>query len=121
MTLACSTFHSNAMRAAVKRFFRHYLRRVELSPWQFCSDQPREPLERIDRAITFTAYCIKQWNMRELLPSLKRLEAERGRLAEEGDALEYAEKILAQSAKLIDQSGRYLPAPQNRDQSAINT
>lgn len=113
------------------RYFLRYVQQCwrigetrESMLWQCCSDtssdQPRQTLERIDRAITFTAYCMKQWKMRELLPSLKRLQAERDRLAEEGDALQYAERILAQSAKLIDQSGRYLPAPQNRDQSAIN-
>jgi hypothetical protein len=75
-------------------------------------------IDRLDRAITFTAYAMREFGMRELLPALKRLEAERDRLAEEGDALEYADKVLARSTKLIEAS-RYLPA-QNRDQSAIN-
>ena len=77
-------------------------------------------IDRLEHAIAFTAYCMTEWKMRELLPALKRLEAERSRLAEEGDALDYAEKVLAKSAKLIEQSTRYLPAPQNLDQSSIN-
>jgi hypothetical protein len=74
--------------------------------------------ERIERAITFTAYCMKRWRMPELLPTLKRLEAERDRLSDEGDALAYADSVLARSTKLIEPR-HYLPVPQNLAQSDI--
>ena len=50
MTLACSTSHSDATRAALHRFCHDYLRDEEPSPWQFCSDQPRSLSEVDDDA-----------------------------------------------------------------------
>jgi hypothetical protein len=76
-------------------------------------------IDRLEQAITFTAYAMRAFGMRELLPVLKRLEAERDRMAEEGDALEYADRVLARSTKPIEPP-RYLPPPQNLDQSAIS-
>ena len=84
-----------------------------------CTPDEVTIVDRLERAITFTAYAMREFGMRELLPSLKRLEAEPDRLAEEGDALVYADRVLARSTKLIE-APRYLPPPQNRDQSAIN-
>jgi hypothetical protein len=37
-------------------------------------------------------------NLPQLLPTLKRLEAERDRLLREGDAIEYAKRLLATAA-----------------------
>jgi hypothetical protein len=52
-------------------------------------------VERIERAITTTAYCMAEHNLPQLLPTLKRLEAERDKLIAEGDPIEYAKRLLA--------------------------
>jgi hypothetical protein len=52
-------------------------------------------LEHLERAITITARCILEFNMPEILPTLKRLEAERDRLIAEGSPAEYAKRVLA--------------------------
>jgi hypothetical protein len=51
-------------------------------------------IERIERAITLTAYIMQRHNLPQLLPTLKRLEAARDDLQVNGDALEYAKRIL---------------------------
>jgi hypothetical protein len=51
--------------------------------------------ERIERAIRTTARCMVQHDLPRLLPTLKRLEAERDRLMKEGDAIAYAKMLLA--------------------------
>jgi hypothetical protein len=52
-------------------------------------------IERIDRAIAVTASCMARHNLPQLLPTLKRLEAERDNLIANGDPIEYAKRILA--------------------------
>jgi len=52
-------------------------------------------VERIERAIAVTALCITQHNLPQLLPTLKRLEAERDRLINDGDPIAYAKRVLA--------------------------
>ncbi len=52
-------------------------------------------VERLERAIKVTARCMVEHALPQLLPILKRLEAERDRLARDGDALEYARRLLA--------------------------
>ena len=47
-------------------------------------------VERLENAITMTAYVMAHHNLPQLLPTLKRLEAERDRLLQEGDPIEYA-------------------------------
>jgi hypothetical protein len=54
-------------------------------------------IERLERAIAVTARCMAQHNLPQLLPTLKRLEAERDRLIAVGDPIEYAKRILARS------------------------
>jgi hypothetical protein len=55
-------------------------------------------VERLERAIIITARCIAEFNMPEILPTLKRLEVERDRLVAEGDPVEYAKRVLARNA-----------------------
>jgi hypothetical protein len=57
---------------------------------------PAVTVERIERAIATTAYCMAEHNLPQLLPALKRLEAERDKLITEGDPIEYAKRILEQ-------------------------
>jgi hypothetical protein len=52
-------------------------------------------VERLERAIQFTVRVMLNSNMREIRPTLERLVAERDRLVKEGDALEYARRLLA--------------------------
>lgn len=54
-------------------------------------------VERIERAIAVTASCMARHNLPQLLPTLKRLEAERDRLIAIGDPIDYAKRILARS------------------------
>jgi hypothetical protein len=42
-------------------------------------------IERLERAIAVTAYCMTKHNLPQLLPTLKRLEAERDNLIANGD------------------------------------
>lgn len=55
-------------------------------------------VERIERAILVTAYCMAQHNLPQLMPTLKRLEAERDKLISEGDPIAYAKRLLARAA-----------------------
>ena len=41
-----------------------------------------------------TAYCMTKHNLPQLMPALKRLEAERDNLIANGDPIQYAERIL---------------------------
>jgi hypothetical protein len=50
-------------------------------------------VERLENAITMTAYVMAHHNLPQLLPTLKRLEAERDRLLQE---VEYAKRVLQQ-------------------------
>jgi hypothetical protein len=52
-------------------------------------------VERLERAIKATARCMVDHDLPQLLPTLKRLEAERDRLMKEGDAIAYARRLLA--------------------------
>jgi ribosomal 50S subunit-associated protein YjgA (DUF615 family) len=51
-------------------------------------------VERIERAIATTVDCMTRHNLRQLLPTLQRLEAERDRLIAIGDPIEYAKRTL---------------------------
>jgi hypothetical protein len=55
-------------------------------------------LERLERAITITAEAMSRHNLPQLLPTLKRLEAERDNILMNGDPIEYAKRVLAKSA-----------------------
>jgi hypothetical protein len=57
--------------------------------------RPEEVIERLDRAIQLTARCMVNHRLPQILPTLKRLQAERDRLLQEGNALEYARRVLA--------------------------
>jgi hypothetical protein len=59
-------------------------------------------IDEIERAIKIVAYCIKRHNMPEALPVLKRFEAELERRLAEGDAMDYADKVLARYTKTIN-------------------
>jgi hypothetical protein len=52
-------------------------------------------IERIESAIATTAHCMAEHNLPQLLPTLKRLEAERDQLVANGDPIEYAKRVLA--------------------------
>lgn len=51
-------------------------------------------IDRIERAITVTARAMVQHHLPQLLPTLKRLEAERNQFVKEGDPIEYAKSLL---------------------------
>jgi hypothetical protein len=55
-------------------------------------------VERLERAITITAKAMSRHNLPQLLPTLKRLEAERDKLLMDGDPIAYAKRILAHQA-----------------------
>ena len=55
---------------------------------------PLKEVERLERAIAVTAYCMTKHNLPQLMPALKRLEAERDNLIANGDPIQYAERIL---------------------------
>jgi hypothetical protein len=73
------------------------MREVDISaaPTQPSRNSDEVTVERLERAIKITASCIVEHNLPQLLPTLKRLEAERDRLVQEGDAIEYARRVLA--------------------------
>jgi hypothetical protein len=52
-------------------------------------------IERIESAITITAKAMADHNQPQLLPTLKRLQAERDKMIAEGDPIEYAKRVLA--------------------------
>jgi ribosomal 50S subunit-associated protein YjgA (DUF615 family) len=52
-------------------------------------------VERIERAIAVTASCMARHNLPQLMPTLKRLEAERDQLVANGDPIQYAKRVLA--------------------------
>jgi hypothetical protein len=52
-------------------------------------------VERIERAIAITAEAMARHNLPQLLPTLKRLEAERDKLIVDGDPIDYAERLIA--------------------------
>jgi hypothetical protein len=52
-------------------------------------------VERLERAISVTANAMVLHNLRELSPTLKRLEAEREKLLTEEDPIAYAKRVLA--------------------------
>ena len=62
------------------------------------SDRPIVTTESLNRAIQTTAEMMLRHNLRQIAPTLRRLEAERDRLLQEGDPLEYAKRILARAA-----------------------
>jgi hypothetical protein len=55
-------------------------------------------LTRLDSAITLTAYVMQRHRLPQLLPTLKRLQAARDDLLVNGDALEYAARVLSRCA-----------------------
>lgn len=52
-------------------------------------------VERLEHAIKITARAMVQHNLPQIMPTLRRLEAERDRLNSEPDAIEYARRLLA--------------------------
>ena len=56
-------------------------------------------VERLEAAIVVTADVMARHNLPQLLPTLKRLEAEYDRLVAQGDPIEYAKRVLGQRAK----------------------
>jgi hypothetical protein len=52
-------------------------------------------VQRIERAIATTATAMAQHDLPQLLPTLKRLEAERDKLTTEGDPIDYAKRLMA--------------------------
>lgn len=70
-------------------------------------------IERVERAITMTAYAMQQHKLPQFLPALKRLEAARDDLARDGDALDYARRALERGAISVDRAFhcRMLPSP----------
>jgi hypothetical protein len=58
---------------------------------------------RLERPITMTAYVMAHHNLPQLLPTLKRLEAERDNLLRNGDPIEYAKRVLRQGTGAIAQ------------------
>jgi hypothetical protein len=58
-------------------------------------------IDRLDAAIAVTAYVMQRHNLPHLLPTLKRLEAEREKLQSEGDPIEYAKRVLERSAVAV--------------------
>jgi hypothetical protein len=58
----------------------------------------RVSVEELERAIITTARCMAEHNLPQLLPTLKRLEAERDRLRRDGDPIAYARRLLRQEA-----------------------
>jgi hypothetical protein len=51
-------------------------------------------LERLENAITMTAYVMRRHRLPQLLTTLQRLEAARDDLLVNGDPLEYAKRVL---------------------------
>lgn len=66
-------------------------------------------VEELERAIAIVAYGMKLHNMPEALPVLKRLEAERERLLSEGDAMDYADRLLVKYTKTINANDNQPP------------
>jgi hypothetical protein len=52
-------------------------------------------LERLEKAIKTTADVMVKFNLPQLMPTLKRLEAERDELMKNGDPIGYAKRYLA--------------------------
>jgi hypothetical protein len=63
-------------------------------------------IERLERAITMTAYVMAHHNLPQLLPTLKRLEAARDRVLREGDPIEYAKRVLERGTIAVEQQRR---------------
>lgn len=55
-------------------------------------------VERVDRAIGLVAQAMLDHDMGHLMVTLQRLEAERNRLLNEIDSMEYARRILRKAA-----------------------
>jgi hypothetical protein len=62
------------------------------------SDVGTVTIERIERAIKTTARVTERHNLPQLMPTLRRLEAERDRLIRDGDPIEYAKRLLRGAA-----------------------
>jgi hypothetical protein len=63
-------------------------------------------VERLENAITMTAYVMAHHNLPQLLPTLKRLEAERDNLLRNGDPIEYAKRVLERGTIAVEQRRR---------------
>lgn len=55
-------------------------------------------VERLERAIATTARVMVDYDLPQLLPTLKRLEAECERLRSDGDPIEYARRLVSSIA-----------------------
>jgi hypothetical protein len=58
------------------------------------SNEVSVSVERLDRAIKITAELMVRHQLPQLMSTLKRLETERDRLLAEGDAINYAKRVL---------------------------
>ena len=66
-------------------------------------------LERLEHAINITAYVMGRHKLRQLLPTLKRLEAARDDFLVNGDELEYAARVLERNVTLLNCKNRPNP------------
>jgi hypothetical protein len=74
---------------------------------------PEITIERLKHAIAVTAYVMVRHDLPQLLPTLKRLESARDDLARDGDALDYAKRVLERGAISVESPAHYkmLPSP----------
>jgi hypothetical protein len=63
-------------------------------------------VERLENAINVTAYVMVRHNLPQILPTLKRLEAERDRLLADGDPIEHAKRVLERGTIVVQQQRR---------------
>ena len=68
-------------------------------------------IDRLNRAITVTAYVMTRHRLPQILPTLKRLKSARDDLARDGDALDYARRVLERDAISVDRPSHYRMLP----------
>ncbi len=70
-------------------------------------------IDRLSNAIMVTAYAMVRHDLPQLLSTLKRLEAARDNLSRDGDALDYAKRVLDGGAVLVGGTShcKRLPSP----------
>lgn len=68
-------------------------------------------VQRLERAITLTAYAMIRHDLPQLLPSLRRMESARDDLARNGDAIDYAKRVLDRGAVAVESRCRMIPNP----------
>ena len=73
----------------------------------------------LDHAIAVTAYAMQRHNLPQLLPTLKRLIAARDDLLVNGDALEFAKRVLENVTIETHKSDAELSAPEKRNAPSL--